>query len=313
MNKPTVSSEQAQSFLHKLGINASKVELVGAGAWSQCFGFRQADKHLVIRFGHYLDDFQTDNVAFKYNHSDLPIPEVLELGEAFHGYYAISTRVFGVPLESLNARAWRTVVPSLVSALERMRLADLSDTSGIGGWGSESKAPYTTWRQHLLAVNDDTPQRRTYGWQEKLATFREGYETFEWGYELLGRVTDDAVPRSLVHADLINRNVFVKNDKISGVFDWGCSLYGDHLYDLAWFEFWASWYPELDMTLLRSALEQRWSEIAYAPENKDSRLLACYLHIGLDHLAYNAYREDWATLLATAERMKRLADQQRKN
>ena len=57
------------------------------------------------------------------------------------------------------------------------------------------------------------------------------------------------------------------------------------------------------MRTLRSELEGRWAEIGYVPENKQSRLMACYLHIGLEHLAYNAYLEDWSSLLATAERM----------
>jgi hygromycin-B 4-O-kinase len=311
MNKPTISGEQAQSLLRELGFNASQVEFVGAGAWSQCFGFRQDDKELVVRFGNYLDDFQTDKVAFKYNQPDLPIPEVLELGEAFGGYYAISTRVFGVPLEGLSRGEWYAVVPSLVAALEGMRLADLSDTSGVGGWGGDSKAPYGTWRQHLLAVRDDIPQRRTYGWSEKLSRSKEGYETFEWGYELLEHVASDSVPRSLVHSDLMNRNVFVEDNKISGVFDWGCSLYGDHFYDLAWFEFWASWYPELDIVFLRTELEQQWSKVNYTPQDKDSRLLACYLHIGLDHLAYNAHLGDWKALMATAERMRTLVGEKR--
>jgi hypothetical protein len=39
-----------------------------------------------------------------------------------------------------------------------------------------------------------------------------------------------------------------------------------------------------------------------------SRLLACYLHIGLDHLAYNSYLGDWDTLMATAERMRLLTE-----
>jgi hygromycin-B 4-O-kinase len=116
----------------------------------------------------------------------------------------------------------------------------------------------------------------------------------------------DAVPRSLIHADLINRNVLVDGGRIAGIFDWGCARFGDHLYDLAWFEFWASWYPRLDITLLRSALAARWVEAGYTPHDLDARLLACHLHIGLDHLAYNAHTGDRANLLATAARMREL-------
>ena len=47
--------------------------------------------------------------------------------------------------------------------------------------------------------------------------------------------------------------------------------------------------------------------LALAPDNLDARLAACTLHIGLDHLAYNAWLEDWDTLAQTAARMRTLA------
>ncbi|HRJ44298.1 MAG TPA: phosphotransferase, partial [Caldilineaceae bacterium] len=132
---------------------------------------------------------------------------------------------------------------------------------------------------------------------------------FTWGYERLQElapIIDAHTPRALYHADLINRNVLVEGKRISGVFDWGCAGYGDHLYDLAWFEFWAPWHPNLDVPLLRSALGQRWQEVGYAPAHLAERLQACYLHIGLDHLAYNAWLRDWPTLSATARQMQAL-------
>ena len=78
----------------------------------------------------------------------------------------------------------------------------------------------------------------------------------------------------------MNRNVLVQEERITAVFDWGCALYGDHLYDLAWFEFWAPWTPQLDIEHLKAQLLRRWQEVGYAPEDKEARLTACYLHIG---------------------------------
>ncbi len=304
-----VTLEQAWSFLkNDLGINASEVTPSGAGAWSKCFGFRRGNEELVIRFGQHVDDFQKDKQAYAFANPDLPIPKALDISEVFGGYYAISTRVHGVPLEHLSAKEWLKVVPSLVSVLEALRLADVASTSGFGGWNGEGNASKASWSEHLLAVKNDTPQQRTQGWREKLTTSPEGEKAFVWGVDLLGQVVSDSVPRCLVHCDLINRNVFVNENKISGVFDWGCALYGDHLYDLAWFEFWSPWHPELDVAYLRRELEQRWFEVGYIPKDVDSRLLACYLHIGLDHLGYNAYLGDWDTLMATAERMRVLAE-----
>jgi hygromycin-B 4-O-kinase len=302
-----ITLNQAQAFL--AGYYATKsvdAELIGAGAWSRCFGYRHATQELAIRFGMYIDDFQHDQRAASYASAELPIPQVLDIGQAYAGYYAISTRVHGVPLESLNASEWQAIVPSLVLALDAIRCADIAATSGYGGWDTTGNAPHTSWAQHLLCVDVDNPTRRTYGWRARLATLPEGEAAFAWGYDLLKQVAYTPIPRSLVHCDLINRNVLVDRGKLAGVFDWGCSLYGDHLYDLAWFEFWAPWHPELDSSLLRSALEAHWQSIGYVLPNKTERLMACYLHIGLDHLAYNAHLGDWATLGATAERMRLL-------
>lgn len=301
----TIDETQAQLFLaEEFDPAVSEVEPIGEGAWSRCFGFRRGAEEWAIRFGHYVDDFLQDQRAYRYATPDLPIPQVIEVGRAFGGYYAISTRVHGSPLDHLNGENWRATLPSTVAMLEALRLADVSGTRGYGGWDGEGRAPYNSWVEHLLAVGNDTPDRRNYGWRKRLAESADGESAFEWGYTLLQRIVDDSAPRHLIHGDLMNRNVFVQEHKISGVFDWGCGCYGDHLYDLAWFEFWAPWYPEKDIAYLRTALEQHWREIGYEPKNKTARLQACYLHIGLDHLAYNAWLGDWSTLSATAEQMR---------
>jgi len=303
-----VNQEQATAFLNKYYKGAvTDIALVGEGAWSRCFGFQQDGADLVIRFGNYVDDFQTDDVAQQYATPALPIPAVLDIGQAFDGYYAISTRAWGVPLEDVGADQWRALVPAVAAALEAMRLTDLAGTAGFGGWDATGTASHATWAEHLLTVGDDTPDRRTYGWRQKLATCPEGDETFAWGFDLLQQMVVEEVPRSLLHCDLINRNVLVQGDRIDGIFDWGCSRYGDHLYELAWFEFWSSWYPQQDVTQLRRALEARWRATGYWPENYAARLRACHLHIGLDHLAYNAYVDNQAALLATAARTRTLA------
>ena len=304
----TVDILQAQAFLtHHLGTEPSGIVLLGEGAWSQCFGFVHDGQDLVIRFGKYVSDFQKDQLAYRYANSDLPIPEVIEIGAALDGYYAISTRVYGIPLESVPAEQWLALVPAIVAALEAMRLADLSATKGSGGWGAEGQAAHGSWRSYLLGVaEDDGPDPRGHGWHERLAMSPDGQATFDWGLNLLKQVADNTVPRCLVHGDLMNRNVFVDADRITGVFDWGCSIYGDHLYDLALIEFWSPWYPTLDIEALRTALEQRWLERGYSPENKVSRLQACYLHIGLEHLAYHAHLGNWKTVLEIAQRMRAL-------
>ena len=237
---------------------------------------------------------------------------MLAVGPAFDGYYAISQRAYGVPLENLTPGEWLDIVPAVVAVLEAMRMADISATTGFGGWDSDGRGSHTTWSSHLLAVAEHSPDHRTYGWRDRLAAVPEGEEAFAWGLELLEALVSDDVPRCLTHCDLINRNVLAADGRITAVFDWGCSRYGDHLYDLAWFEFWAPWLPHLDVHLLRSALAQHWRAVGYVPVNFERRLMACHLHIGLDHLGYNAFIGDRATLLATVARMRTLVTENRR-
>jgi hygromycin-B 4-O-kinase len=303
-----VDLAQAREFLADyLGAEPGDVELIGAGAWSRCFGFQRGGEELVIRFGNHMDDFEKDRLAHDYAAPGLPIPRVLDIGRVFNGYYAVSTRAHGDYMENIASDQWPAIVPALASALEAMRTADIAVAPGFGGWGVDGAAPQTSWSEHLLMVTNDTEDQRIHGWRTRLTHSLEGEAAFAWGFDLLRQVVSDAIPRSLLHCDLINRNVLVANGGISAVFDWGCSRYGDHLYDLAWFEFWAPWHTNLDMQRLRAELEQRWRDVGYIPENLDNRLTACYLHIGLDHLAYNAYLGNWETLAATARRMRALA------
>jgi hygromycin-B 4-O-kinase len=299
-----------QAFLQQhYDPTSNAIEAIGAGAWSRCYAFRTSQHDLVVRFGAYGDDFAQDQRAMRYAAPGLPVPLVLALGQAFGGYYAVSTRVYGSPLEEVGASEWQQLVPAVADLLEALRTADLTGSSGWGGCNSDGNASSVSWTHFLLQVGEDTPELRTHGWRSRLADYPHGEETFAWGYQLLQQFATDQVPRNLIHCDLLNRNVFVRDGQISGVFDWGCTTYGDHLYELAWFGFWAPWHPNLTIASLHSALQQRWATNGYAPANFEQRLLACYLHIGLNHLAYNAYTGDRINFIGTAERMRQLVNE----
>ncbi len=307
--KERISLDQAQDFIDRhFAAKADDLALIGEGGWSRCFGFRVGADNFAVRFGQHVIDFQKDKFASKFTAASLPIPKVFEIGQALDGYFAISSRAYGVPLESVNSADWRALVPSVVSMLEAMRMADLSRIADFGGWDETGRASNASWSEHLLAVGEDAPDARIHGWKQRLIeNSPEGALALERGYSALKSVVSDAIPRSLVHCDLVNRNVLANDGRITAVFDWGCARYGDHLYDLAWFEFWAPWLPQLDISTLRESLEARWQSTGYTPTEKETRLTACYLHIGLDHIAYNAHLGDWLALNDVVKRMRDLA------
>jgi hygromycin-B 4-O-kinase len=113
--------------------------------------------------------------------------------------------------------------------------------------------------------------------------------------------------RHLIHSDLLNRNVLVDDDRITAVFDWGSSMYGDFLLDLAWICFWAPWTPAYRAIDFRQAAVDYYATIGLEVRQFDDRLRACELWIGLDGQVYQASRGRWDEIAWTAARTLAIA------
>lgn len=153
-----VELPQARAFLvERFGFGVDGVELIGEGAWSRCFGFSHNGSELVARFGRHADDFGRDRLAARFATRNLPIPQVIEIGQAFGAWYCISTRARGTPLEQLDAAGWQATMPAVLSTLDALRSSDISSTTGYGDWNQVGNAPHSTWADFLAAVDQDSP------------------------------------------------------------------------------------------------------------------------------------------------------------
>jgi hygromycin-B 4-O-kinase len=286
----------------RFGSDGSDVAPIGRGVWSKAFAFRRSGRDYVIRFGAHHEDFAKDRLAARYAGPALPIPRVVELGEAFGGTYAISERVFGGYIDDVDETQMRALLPSLFAALDTARLADLSKTTGYGAWDAGGIAPHPSWRAALADVAYDRPGDRIHGWRERLAASPLGIGLFEEAYAhllaLAGRVPEE---RHLIHSDLLHYNVLVEAHRITGVLDWGCGMYGDFLYDLAWLCFWQPWYPAWQSIDFRAEARRHYAAIGLDVPHLQERLRCCQIHIGLAGQAYLAYAGNWTDLQATAQ------------
>lgn len=309
MTAPGIDQAQATAFLHeRYGRDVTLTSALRQGAWSNAYAFRQDRSDLVIRFSRYADDFARDRLAASYATTALPIPAVVELGEAFGGFYAVSERAFGQYIDDLDGEQMHALLPALFAALDAMRAVDLSGTTGYGNWDAQGHAPFATWRETLLHVAVDDPADRGHGWREQLESSPVGASMFDEALAQFVRLVDVAPDeRHLIHSDLLNFNMLVAGDRITAVIDWGCALYGDFLYDLAWFAMWAPWYPAWrDIDFAREGAEH-FARIGLDVPHLDERLRCCMVHIGLGNQAYCASIGRWDQLEAIAKRTLAIA------
>lgn len=300
----------ARGFLiERFGVMGDDVEYVGEGAWSRCFGFTHNGAELVARFGRHAEDFERDRLAARFASANLPIPQVIEIDEAFDGWYCVSTRARGTPLEQLDATEWDATMPAVLATLDALRNADITATTGYGDWDSEGTGRHSTWEEFLADVIQDRPDSRTRGWKLRLLDSPAGDESFMRGYEsMLDLAGAFPGPRSLIHNDLLNRNALAEGGRMTSVFDWGCSIYGDFVYELATIVFWSPWYEPIEHSNMAARARDHYGDMGLDVPNFDERLRCCALHIGLVHLAYNAFLGDLDTLRLTDRRMRTFLD-----
>lgn len=328
-----LTTAQVQRFLESLGGGAIRdVRPVGQGEWSQAYFYREvgdreaksgdvsscrevgdAGVWKVVRFSEIDEDFRRDQFAAGFASAGLPIPRVEAIGEAFGGYYAISKRVTGRMIDDLNAPAMRRIVPAVLDLLDSLRLADTSKTTGFGGWDVHGNGTSASWRGSLLDVVNDYPGGRVSGWRAKIAANPLAEEAFTRAYQRLAAdIAACPEERHVIHSDLLHFNVLVdldpltQRETITAVIDWGCAMYGDWLYDLAWFVFFQPWYQAMSGIDFPAELARRSAEAGVTIPSFAERLRCCQLHIGLGNLEYSAFRDNWTDGEAIARRLLEL-------
>lgn len=308
MKHYVVSVNEAGEFLEQhLGLTIKNVEALTGGDWSAAFGYTSGDKEYVVRFAANKEDFEKDEKVGSYATSKLHVPKIVEIGEALRGYFAISERNHGIFLDDLDGEQMRKTLPSLLATLDEVRNVDLSDTQGYGWWEAKGTAACKTWQEPLISGLDDKPGDRTYGWRKKLEASPTGVESFDKIRKVFEKLVQDLPSeRYLIHNDLLYRNVLVENNEISVIIDWGNSMYGDFLYDIALLVYYWSWFPKWKDIDINQEVLNHYESIGLNVPNIEKRLLCYQAHIGLDGLKYSAFTGNWDHLSQKTEQTMKL-------
>lgn len=280
------------------GAPVTDVELLSGGSWSTAYCYRVSDRELVLRLGGAHEWYATDREAMAYSREGLPVPAVLDIGEAFGGAYAISERHGGRFLESVRVDEAAVAGPTLMTLLDALR--------SVPDDGRRN----ASWRAWLVDSLRDDPAHAVSGWRATLAAdpaLDRLYRASESRIHELLEVCPER--RDLVHGDLLHGNVLLAPDasRVNAVFSWKCSVRGDFLFDVALCTFWGALaHPGIE------AIDPFGRVLASAPAGVlvDAAIRHhCYeLHIGTSHLGWYAWNNDDRWLRADAAHLEMLLE-----
>jgi len=300
-----VSESDAAAFLASYhGEPVRGLEWLRGGFWSVAYGYSVAGRELVARFGQLREGFEMDRAAMAFTNADLPVPDVVEVGDAFGGAFAVSVRRHGRFLEDIDTGdAISAALP-----VDRLLRALRAVGSGLGApsawYPTDADPRSSTWHRWLRDGLVDDSARTVSGWRRKLAGRTEIDALFEACVSRVHQLVE-ACPerRDLVHGDLLHQNVMLSDDlaAVSAVFSWKCSVRGDFLFDIAWCTFWSPWHPGIGTI---DPWSRTWAAADISPSDLADAALRhhCYeLHIGCTHLGWNAWTGNADELDAVAQ------------
>lgn len=299
-----VGLDDARRFVEdRLG--GSDVEPVRRGLWSSAYAFRREDERLVIRFGSVREDFDKDAFVGERAPPELPVPRILAIGAALGGWYAVSRHLPGRHLDALDARQMERALPSLLDVLDGVRAIDLSGTAGYGLWVEGGLGTMSSWRAETLEVDRDAPQ-----WNDRSVAADLAARAFELGTARVRALVDRCPEaRHLVHSDLLHWNVLVEDDRVTGLLDWGSSLIGDFVHDIAWLTFWQPWFTAWSGIDFAGAARTHYLRTGLHVPAFEERLRCYKLRIGLGNLNWYLSRGDHVNLERVVHRIEALSTQ----
>ena len=306
MKKASPSIEQISTWLtglHQAEIN--DLQPISGGFWSSAFGYRVGTQELILRFSDMAEGFQIDKAAMRFTRPNLPVPKVIETGQALGFNYAISERHFGRFIETTSADEGDRVGNSLASLLAALRSVPTTLEDNVVWYETESSVD--SWHSWLLNGLKDNSNDHVSGWRSKIAQQPEIDQVFRACESRIQELLPSCPERrDLLHGDLLHQNVLVSEDasQITAVFSWKCSALGDFLFDVAWCTFWSDWHPGI-------AASDIWNRTLAAPdltqadlEDAALRHLCYELQIGASHLGWNAWIDNQKDLEAVARVLK---------
>jgi hygromycin-B 4-O-kinase len=298
MPKPSLSSQTIHGMLQRRWGTVSDFSPLTEGLASQAFAFRHAAADYVVRVSRSIDGFAKDRFVYRsFASPDLPIPEVLDIGQLDDTHaFCVSRRMPGMRLQDMDDAHLSRLVGPTVQLVATIAVADIRRTHGFGRFDTTGIGPYERWHDFLSGIMD--PQR--YDWAQAGRTAHMPTIRALWRLvaELAAQCPEE---RRLIHGDFGAYNVLTDGEHVTAVIDWDRALFGDPLYDVANLLFWR----EEHLRPLIERIEQQGDTIPGWHE----RVLCYQLRIGLEEIYDSAIGTGTIDLAWLTKRCNDIAEQ----
>lgn len=274
--KTKINPEEVLAFLKKkVDSSIASVEFLKGGELSQACAFSIPEGDFVIRINKDKYTYEKDKYAFDHFASvSIPVPEVLDIDKFNEQlFYAISKRASGKTFDLLDKETTMKLLPQFINILDEIHSIKL-DKDKYGYWGSLGKADIGSWKEFMLHRDDKFVN--THPNDDFIKRLHQSIQG-------LGKYLPE--DRYLVHGDFGFNNLVTDGETITGVLDWGESVYGDFIYDVAWLTFWSSEVSFADI------FKEHYEKNNRSVNNFEERLRCYLLQIGLGSLGFFAKSE----------------------
>ena len=155
MAKPSFRPRIVQKKLNGLFPRLTAFEAIPGGDESQVFRFDSEGQAFILRLNPSVHNFKKD--AFVHNRfarPELPIPEVIGLGDFEDCFYCISRRLPGRTLQDLEPEELSALLVPTCGVWHAIAKSHLKEMSGFGPFDHKGAATCQTWRAFLTGVLD---------------------------------------------------------------------------------------------------------------------------------------------------------------
>lgn len=250
---------------------ASSIIPLTGGELAQAYEVISDRGNTIFKLNPRLDSLEKDKAAADRFGSLIPIPKVYKIGsydESLH--YSLAEKASGMAMSDVSKQDLDSCLPSFMQTLGEIHLVNIEEDARFGNWNTGEEESYDNFQDYMsYLIKKEMPIARDTKEEVKIERY---LELFRKGTDCI-----DVRPH-LLHGDYSFDNVFASPPKVTSVIDWGASLYGDPVFDLAWPQF---WYKDIDT--LKIYVDQN-KDMIDLGDNINERMISYLCYIGLRSL-----------------------------